>query len=121
MKTNWRQGIIRALLSLFVLSVFLFLILQPTVSLDPLTTLAVIITVEVAAYAFVWWLGGGKSGTLLRLILISAVLAGFYVYVLKPSGAVFPDSFDAAFLAIWIIEASAFTVAYFWARKEVKR
>lgn len=117
---NAKQNILRTFIALLVLAIFLVVIVNPTAHIDPLISLGIVLTLDFAAFAFCFLIfKGGKTGQFTRLVLSSALLTGFFVYILQPSGTLV-DGYDSTFLAVFFLESASLVVAYFLGRPETQ-
>ncbi len=116
---NARGQLLRLLIVLLALSFFQVVVIQPTGSVDPVLAFFLVFVADLVAYGVAYLTGGGVSGLLLRLLLASAAESVLFVYFLQPASSVF-SSFDATFLAVFIINVAGLVVAYFLS-KEKKR
>ncbi len=109
---NAKQNFLRTFIALFVLSIFMVVIINPTAHIDPLVSLGIILALDVAAFtvSFVVF-RGGKVGQFIRLALSSALLSGFFVYILVPNGTLV-NGYDSTFLSIFTIELSSLIIAW---------
>jgi uncharacterized BrkB/YihY/UPF0761 family membrane protein len=117
---NFKQNLLRSLVTLFLLAIFLELVLQPTTSLGPFVSLAIILVLDAAAFLVSFGVGGGRVGQFVRLLLSSALLAGFFVYVLRPRATTFSNSFDSTFLAVFILQAGSLIVAWYFGKNKLR-
>jgi hypothetical protein len=113
---NLRQNFLRTFIALFVLAVFLVIIIDPQAHVDPLVSLGIVLTLDVAAFAVSFLVfKGGKVGQFIRLTMSSALLAGFFVYFLAPASTLV-QGFDQVFLSVFIIETASLVLAWWFGR-----
>lgn len=114
---NVREVVARSLVVAFMLGVFLVAVLQPTAHEGPFVSFGIVFVLEAAAYAVSFALFRGSAGyQAMRLLIVSAALAAFFVYFLKPAATLI-EGWEATYVAVVVIEATGLVAGRFIGRK----
>jgi len=92
------------------------IIIDPQAHIDPFESLGIVLLLDIVAFVVSFTIfKGGKAGQFVRLALSSALLSGFFVYILQPASVVI-QGFDEVFILVFTIEAASLVVAWWFGR-----